>query len=459
MVLPSAARSFPSPTRPASSSSRARSQRAASSSSPPAARRELLARRRHRGHARSRATRASRRSWTAASRRCIRRSTAACSARRGVDDARDGASTDRADRSAGRQSLSVRGDGRASRTARYDEAIENIDIGGPAMVRAAAKNHESVAVVVDPARLRAMLWTSSPRMAAARRSTLRSRLAAKAFAHTARYDTVVADYLRRAACRCDAQRFPERPAAGRSRRLQDLRYGENPHQRAAFYRGPAARGAGVATARMLQGKELSFNNIADADTAIECVRQFDAAGLRHRQARESVRRRAAAPLLEAYERAYRTDPDVRVRRHHRVQPRARRRDRAAILERQFVEVHRSRRRSMPDARSQCSRRKPNVRVLVLGDADAPTRSGARVPQRHRRPARADARSRHVRRSATCRSSRSARRRRRELADLLFAWRVVQVRQVERHRLRARRRDDRHRRGPDEPRRTRAASRR
>jgi len=147
----------------------------------------------------------------------------------------------------------------------YAEAIEHIDIGGPAMLRAAAKNHESVSVVVDPVDYPALLEELQTN-AAHTTLELRSRLAAKAFAHTARYDTMVASYL--------AERHPVVPAgdflADRSvttprfpktlplvfDKVQDLRYGENPHQHAAFYRLPASSGTSVSSARFLQGKEI-----------------------------------------------------------------------------------------------------------------------------------------------------------------------------------------------------------
>ncbi|HTU58207.1 MAG TPA: bifunctional phosphoribosylaminoimidazolecarboxamide formyltransferase/IMP cyclohydrolase, partial [Polyangiales bacterium] len=155
---------------------------------------------------------------------------------------------------------------------RYSDAIENIDVGGPAMLRAAAKNHEFVAVVVDPADYPRILAELSEHGGATTLG-MRSRLAAKAFAHTARYDTMVASFL--SASHPDpAQHFPATLPLVFDK-VHDLRYGENPHQQAAFYRDPALRGVSVASANLLQGKELSFNNVADADTAIECARQFD----------------------------------------------------------------------------------------------------------------------------------------------------------------------------------------
>ncbi len=123
------------------------------------------------------------------------------------------------------------------------------------------------------------------------------------------------------------------------RKRLDLRYGENPHQQAAFYVANDAQGASVGSASQLQGKELSFNNLADADTALECVRQFDAPACVIVKHANPCGVSVAATIRAAYDNAYRTDPDLGVRRHHRVQPAARRARRPrAIVERQFVEV-------------------------------------------------------------------------------------------------------------------------
>ena len=171
----------------------------------------------------------------------------------------------------------------------YEEAIENIDIGGPAMLRAAAKNHADVLVVVDPAD-----YARAARGARRPRGRQRVRHARAPGRQGLRPHRRLRHHGRRvsAAAHTDAaRRLPAAPWRWCFEKLQDLRYGENPHQRAAFYRDPSARGAGIASAQVLQGKELSFNNIADADTAIECVRQFASAGLRHRQARQPLRRR------------------------------------------------------------------------------------------------------------------------------------------------------------------------
>lgn len=250
----------------------------------------------------------------------------------------------------------------------YHDAIENIDIGGPAMLRAAAKNHESVLVVVDPADYPLVLKELDTHQGGSDAAT-RARLAAKAFAHTAAYDSVVAAYL---ASREGEPQFPATLSLV-FEKVQDLRYGENPHQHAAFYRDPAARGASVARAQVLQGKDLSFNNLADADTAIECVRQFaDPACVIVKHANPCGAAVAATPR-EAYERAYLTDPTSAfggIIAVNRVLDAGTAR---AITERQFVEVLAAPAID-PDA-ARLLAAKPNMRVLVLGDLGAPVSDG------------------------------------------------------------------------------------
>src|SRR5690242_12076535 len=151
----------------------------------------------------------------------------------------------------------------------FDTCIENIDIGGPAMIRAAAKNHADVTVVIDPEDYAAVLAELAAH-AGATTLALRKRLAAKAFARTAVYDAAISNWF--------ADGLGDAAPAFRAiggRLVEQLRYGENPHQTAAFYRTPEAR-PGVATVRQLQGKRLSYNNINDTDAAFECVAEFDA---------------------------------------------------------------------------------------------------------------------------------------------------------------------------------------
>ena len=155
------------------------------------------------------------------------------------------------------------------KAAPFDDCIENIDIGGPAMIRAAAKNHGDVAVVVEPEDYQAVLDELAANSGATTLA-LRRRLAAKAYARTAAYDAAISNWF---VLQNDTDAPDYRAFGGRL--VQSLRYGENPHQSAAFYRTPERR-SGVATARQLQGKELSYNNINDTDAAYECVAEFDA---------------------------------------------------------------------------------------------------------------------------------------------------------------------------------------
>jgi phosphoribosylaminoimidazolecarboxamide formyltransferase/IMP cyclohydrolase len=154
------------------------------------------------------------------------------------------------------------------RAADFEQCIENIDIGGPAMIRAAAKNHDDVAVVVEPQDYQAILDELAANQGATTLA-LRRRLAAKAYARTAAYDAAISNWFA-GELKTEAPDF--RAFGGRL--IQALRYGENPHQTAAFYRTPDKR-PGVATARQLQGKELSYNNINDTDAAYECIAEFD----------------------------------------------------------------------------------------------------------------------------------------------------------------------------------------
>jgi phosphoribosylaminoimidazolecarboxamide formyltransferase/IMP cyclohydrolase len=153
--------------------------------------------------------------------------------------------------------------------ATIDDAIENIDIGGPAMIRAASKNHADVAVVVDPDDYDQVLDSLEKDELTVE---VRRRLAAKAYAHTASYDTAITEYLSRSLG--DDPLGESHLYAGRL--VARMRYGENPHQDAAFYIDQRAPEGSLAKARQLQGKALSYNNIADSDAALECVRQFEA---------------------------------------------------------------------------------------------------------------------------------------------------------------------------------------
>ena len=184
------------------------------------------------------------------------------------------------------------------------EAIENIDIGGPTMVRAAAKNHAHVAVVVDPDDYDAVMAELAAHGEV--REALRFRLAKKAFSHTAHYDHAIAAYL----AAVDAPEDDPFPAAVdlRFSKRQALRYGENPHQRAAFYAESDPPGGSIARARQLHGKALSYNNIADTDAALMCAWAFDGPACCIVKHANPCGVAEADDLLTAYDLAYATDP-------------------------------------------------------------------------------------------------------------------------------------------------------
>jgi len=301
--------------------------------------------------------------------------------------------------------------------AAYAEVIANIDIGGPAMMRAAAKNHERVAVVVDPQDYGALLEELARENGATTLAT-RAQLAAKAFARTAQYDALVARYLR-ARHPYASEAFPQllTPVF---ERVQTLRYGENPHQRAAFYREFNSPGATVANARVVQGKELSFNNIADADAAIECVRQFAEPACVIVKHASPCGAATAQTLLAAYEQAYRTDPTSAFGGIIALNADLDERTAAAILARQFVEVLAAP-RILPAARDILGA-KANIRVLELGPLQEPYGSaleyrsvaGGLLAQARDRGAVSAQDLKVVSARAPSES---------ETRDLLFAWRV------------------------------------
>jgi len=186
------------------------------------------------------------------------------------------------------------------------EAIENIDIGGPAMLRSAAKSYEHVAVLTDPADYEAVLREMASAAGALGAET-RLRLAQKAFSHTAQYDGAISNYLTALDGSGGLERFPRRLNL-QFERVQALRYGENPHQEAAFYRDPRPAPGSLGAYRQLQGKELSYNNIADADAAWECVKSFAGPACVIVKHANPCGAALAASLAEAYRKAFATDP-------------------------------------------------------------------------------------------------------------------------------------------------------
>lgn len=194
-----------------------------------------------------------------------------------------------------------------------EDAIENIDIGGPAMVRASAKNYTGVTIIVDPADYGCVSEELAANHGATRLST-RYRLAAKAFAHTSRYDGAIAAFL--TSTTGTDGRLEDTPArlpypavmSLQAEKVQDMRYGENPHQSAAFYRDLQAPAGLLSGYTQLQGKELSYNNIADADAAWECVRTFDAPACVIIKHANPCGVAVAESPLQAYQKAFQTDP-------------------------------------------------------------------------------------------------------------------------------------------------------
>ncbi len=240
-----------------------------------------------------------------------------------------------------------------------DTAIENIDIGGPTMIRAAAKNHADVAVIVDPSDYASIIAELNTNNSTLSQQT-RFNLALKSFEHTASYDTAIATYL---GAISDIQ-FPETLNL-QFHHHQVLRYGENPHQNAAFYREKTPASGTITAARQLQGKELSYNNISDADAALECVKSFDDAPtcviVKHANPCGVAQ---ADDLLAAYDQAYATDPTSAFGGIIAFNRELDENTAAEIIKRQFVEVIIA--PSISAAAQAVLAEKKNIRVLECG---------------------------------------------------------------------------------------------
>jgi phosphoribosylaminoimidazolecarboxamide formyltransferase/IMP cyclohydrolase len=298
----------------------------------------------------------------------------------------------------------------------FDDAVENIDIGGPTMVRAAAKNHAGVAVVTDPADYDAIIAEMEANAGALSAAT-RLALAKKAFTHTAAYDAAIANYLTGLDADLAPSPFPERLTL-QWEKVQQMRYGENPHQLAAFYRDPEPVAGGLARYVQLQGKELSYNNIGDADAAWECVKTFDRAACAIVKHANPCGVAEAADTLTAYQKAFKTDPTSAfggIIAFNRPLDGAT----AAAIAKQFVEVV-----IAPEVNAEARAvlaAKENVRVLAVSMAretqalDLKRVGGGVLAQTP------DARNVAVRelKVVTRRAPTAA-----ELEDLLFAWRVA-----------------------------------
>ena len=218
-----------------------------------------------------------------------------------------------------------------------DDAIENIDIGGPAMVRSSAKNYRFVAIVTDPADYSKLVEEMRANGSTLSDAT-RFGLAKKAFSHTAEYDSAISNYLTALNDAGEKETFGEKLNLNFTR-AQTCRYGENPHQAGAFYVEATPPVGTISTARQLQGKELSYNNIADTDAALECVKLFDTAPacviVKHANPCGVA---YGTSLLDAYDRAYKTDPESAFGGIIAFNGELDAATAQAIVERQFVEV-------------------------------------------------------------------------------------------------------------------------
>ncbi|MBF0220165.1 MAG: bifunctional phosphoribosylaminoimidazolecarboxamide formyltransferase/IMP cyclohydrolase [Gammaproteobacteria bacterium] len=307
-------------------------------------------------------------------------------------------------------------------------AIENIDIGGPTMLRAAAKNHAAVTVVVDTLDYQRVLDEMDAGQGAVS-DRCRFALAVKCFEHTAAYDGAIANYLGAIdAAQLVAAEVPQRgdfPGTFNSQFIlrQALRYGENPHQQAAFYVERYPEVGSIATARQLQGKELSYNNIADTDAALECVKSFaetlpTCVIVKHANPCGVA---AATTLVEAYQRAYATDPESAFGGIIAFNRELDAETAQAIVDQQFVEVIIA--PQVSDAAAAVIASKQNLRLLVSGDwpaAPLPARDfkrvngGLLVQQRDLALVGADELKIVTQRAPS----------EQELSDLLFTWKVA-----------------------------------
>ena len=296
------------------------------------------------------------------------------------------------------------------------DAIENIDIGGPTMVRAAAKNHRDVTIVVDNSDFGRVLNDIEANGGTS--DDLRFDLAAKAFEHTSHYDGAIANYL---GTRVDdePQAFP-RTANFQFKRSSVMRYGENPHQQAAFYTDITRPEAGIGTATLHQGKPLSYNNVADADAAIECVKSFDEPTCVIVKHANPCGVATAPTLLEAYTKAFETDKESAfggiIAFNRELDPETLK----TIIDAQFVEVIVA--PSIATDALAVATEKPNVRVMSTGtwSERSPTWDLKKVNGGLLIQDRDD----HVITESDLKVVSKRAPTERELADLLFAWRVA-----------------------------------
>ena len=297
-------------------------------------------------------------------------------------------------------------------------AIENIDIGGPTMLRAAAKNHASVTVLIDPADYQTVVEQIEANGGVD--DATRFDLAVKTFEHTAHYDGAIANYLGKIEANTTAE-FP-RTFNSQFNKAQDMRYGENPHQKAAFYTEKQAESGSIGAAEQIQGKELSYNNIADTDAALECVKAFPESPacviVKHANPCGVA---TAADLLTAYDLAYQTDPTSAFGGIIAFNRELDGKTAQAIIDRQFVEVIIA--PTISEEAKAVVSQKANVRLLSCGDLpESPAQGfdfkrvtgGLLVQDRDTALVTADELKVVTKKAPT----------EEQMQDLLFAWRVA-----------------------------------
>ncbi len=295
----------------------------------------------------------------------------------------------------------------------FDTAIENIDIGGPTLIRAAAKNHNDVAVVVEAQDYAKVINEFNEHGGTS--LALRKQLAAKVFAHTARYDGAISNYLN-----TDEADLPT-IYSSQYKQLMPMRYGENPHQQAAFYRQHQPQEGSLAAADLIQGKALSYNNVADADAAFECVKEFGQPACVIVKHANPCGVAIADDIGQAYELAYQTDPTSAFGGIIAFNRELDEQTAKTIIDRQFVEVIIAPTASLQALESLLA--KPNIRVLLTGAwSEQPAQSldykrvsgGLLIQQRDQgQTSESDLKPASQRQPEE-----------QELQDLLFAWKVV-----------------------------------
>ncbi|WP_108649500.1 bifunctional phosphoribosylaminoimidazolecarboxamide formyltransferase/IMP cyclohydrolase [Dongshaea marina] len=295
------------------------------------------------------------------------------------------------------------------------DAIENIDIGGPTMIRSAAKNHRDVSVVVSPSDYPLILEELKQQQAIT--APTRFKLAQRAFAHTAAYDSMIAQYLEQQLE--EAPEFPQTLSCQFEKKM-DLRYGENSHQQAAFYRDNGQQTGTIASSTQLQGKELSYNNIADADAALCCVSEYQQAACVIVKHANPCGVAIADSVCEAYQKAFATDPTSAFGGIIAFNRELDAKTAQTIMDNQFAEVIVA--PSIQDEAAKLLTAKPNLRVLACGPISQPE-SGRDIKQVRGGILLQDSDLKVVTRDdLTIVSKRQPTEQ--ELEDLMFSWKLV-----------------------------------